>query len=324
MKIRSLSLLLLSLLLLSMFFLTACGTLEISVETRGRSHRADTPTATAPLGPAPMTPTPTPWDYVLPTPEVASTPVPVDAYEAPAGLRIAFVREGDVWLWTAEEREAIPLTVIGDAEGDLRISDDGQLVAFLRGWEELWMVSTDGTGERPLVTSGEFGELGPDDAGAILNRFEWVAGTHILAFNTRLPTAIGQTLNHDLHLLDADSLRLTTLIPSGEGGEFYHSPDGSQIALVTPNEISLIDADGENRRDRQRPAGSHPASRPPDRIRSTHDDLAHPHRRKPRHTGSQCRRCSHTRSECPLLFFRLGLRGIHPTARAGKRIARGD
>jgi hypothetical protein len=257
MKIRSLSLLLLSPLLLSMFFLTACGTLEISVETQGRSHRADTPTATAPaaiqnepLGPAPMTPTPTPWDYVLPTPEVASTPVPVDAYEAPAGLRIASVREGDVWLWTAEEREAIPLTKIGDAEGDLRISDDGQLVAFLRGWEELWMVSTDGTGERPLVNSGEFGQLGPDGAGAVLNRFEWVAGTHILAFNTRLPAAIGQTLNHDLHLLDADTLRLTTLLPSGEGGEFYYSPDGSQIALVTPNEISLIDADGENRRDR--------------------------------------------------------------------------
>jgi hypothetical protein len=61
---------------------------------------------------------------------------------------------------------------------------------------------------------------------------------------------MGLALNHDLHLLDADTLRLTTLLPPGEGGEFYYSPDGSQIALVTPNEISLIDADGGNRRDR--------------------------------------------------------------------------
>lgn len=255
MKRCSSSLILLSLLLFYLSFLTSCGTLEISIETRGAFHGADTPTVTAPapvgnesLDPRLMTPTPTPWDYVPPASEVALAPASVDAYEAPPGLRIAFVSEGDVWLWTAEEREAIPLTNIGDAEGDLRISDDGQLVAFLRG-KDLWMVSTDGTDERSLVTSTKLGEMDPDGAGAALNRFEWVPGTHLLAFNTRLPAAMGLALNHDLHLLDADTLRLTTLLPPGEGGEFYYSPDGSQIALVTPNEISLIDADGENRRD---------------------------------------------------------------------------
>lgn len=256
MKIRSLSLPLLLVVMLSLLLLTACGTLEISIEAQGSSHGAATPTVTAPApmnnessDPPLMTPTPTPWDYVPPTPQVAFTPVPIDAYEAPAGLRVAFLREGDVWLWTAEERESIPLTNIGDAEGDLKISDDGRLVAFLRA-EELWMVSTDGADERPLVTSAEFGKLDSDGDGAALNRFEWVPGTHLLAFNTRLPTEVGRALNHDLHLLDADTLRLTTLLPPGEGGEFYYSPDGSQIALVTPNEISLIDADGANRRDR--------------------------------------------------------------------------
>jgi hypothetical protein len=254
MKVRRLSLLLLSILILSMLLLTACGTLEISIEAQAVSRGADRPTVAAPtklrsMDPPPMTPTPTPWDYVPPTPEVAFTPVPVDAYQVPPGLRIAFVSEGDVWLWTAEDRDFRSLTNAGDAEGDVRISDDGQLVAFLRG-DELWMVSTDGTDERPVVTPAEFSELDPDGDGAALNRFEWVPGTHLLALNTRQQTAVGQALYHDLHLLDADTQRLTTLLAPGEGGEFYYSPNGSQIALVTPNEISLVDADGGNRRDR--------------------------------------------------------------------------
>ncbi len=257
MKDRRLSLPLLSLLILSIFFFTACGTLEISIETQGLSHGADTPTDTAllpledeTLVPAQTTPTPTPWDYTPPLPEVAATPVPVDAFEAPTGLQIAFIKDGDVWLWTAEQRQSIPLTDIGDAEGYLRMSDDGQLVAFVRGWDGLWLVGTDGTEARSLVTSAELGELDPEGTGPALNRFEWVPGTHLLAFNTRLQTAIGQAFSHDLHLVDADTLKWTTLLPPGEGGEFYYSPDGSQIALVTPNEISLIDADGSNRRDR--------------------------------------------------------------------------
>jgi hypothetical protein len=42
---------------------------------------------------------------------------------------------------------------------------------------------------------------------------------------------------------------LTTLLNVGQAGMFYYSPDGGQIALTTPTSISLINADGSNRRD---------------------------------------------------------------------------
>jgi len=85
------------------------------------------------------------------------------------------------------------------------------------------------------------------EASVSVNRLEWVPGTHTLAFNTRLNLAFGLVLNDDLHLIDADTLDRTTLLSAGEGGEFYYSPNGSRIAVVTPGEISLIDADGGQR-----------------------------------------------------------------------------
>jgi hypothetical protein len=39
------------------------------------------------------------------------------------------------------------------------------------------------------------------------------------------------------------------LLPPGQGGEFYYAPDGRQVAVVTAASISLLDADGGNRRD---------------------------------------------------------------------------
>jgi hypothetical protein len=254
MRIRSLPLLVISLWVPAMLLLTACGTLEITIETQGSLQPGGTPTFTAPapretetLGPGPVTPTPTPWDYTPPIPETAFTPMPASAFQAPDGLRIASVKEGDIWLWSAEDRHAARLTTTGDVDGDVRISDDGQLVAFRRAGE-LWMVGADGSSEQLLVRSAELGEMGLEGGGAGLYRFQWVPGGHILAFNTRRDIPVGLVLNDDLHLVDADTLTRTVLLPPGEGGEFYYSPDGSQIALVTPSRISLIDADGQNRR----------------------------------------------------------------------------
>jgi hypothetical protein len=237
----------------------ACGTLEIGVETPTAPARAAASAvesrvteSAAPIM-APMTPTPVPDDYVGPTPEPAYTPMPSDAYAVPDGLRIVLTKSGDIWLWTEEDREVTPLTSSGDARR-VTISDDGEIVAFRRA-DELWMVNSDGTGERQLLGAEDLEALESDGFEVRLNRFEWVPGTHTVAFNTRRRLEARDVLADDLRLVEAGTtdaehpLEQTMLLPPGEGGEFIYSPDGSQIAVVTPGDISLLNADGANRRD---------------------------------------------------------------------------
>jgi len=241
---------------------TACGTLEVGFvsptampDGAGRSTVVAPTSEDTPLIP-PKTPTSVPDDYVLPTPEPAFTPVPSDTYPAPAGLHVAFVKDGDIWLWTAEEREATggrrlsALTSAGDGIDTVKISDDGEIVAFRRG-DELWTINSDGTGERQLLGAEDFDAMETEPAGAEVRpgRFEWIPGTHTLAFNTRLRLEARDVLADDLRLVDADTLAQTILLPPGEGGQFHYSPDGSQIAIVTTGDISLINAGGGNRRD---------------------------------------------------------------------------
>ncbi len=250
----------------------ACGTLEVGIERTPKPNGAAAATAVvlatenAPPHPLEMTPTPVPEDYVPPTPAPAFTPMPVDTYPAPAGLRVAFVRDSNIWLWTAEGpalsavegREAIPLTSAGDASGIVKISDDGAIVAFMRGEEgELWAVNaypeqgrrSDGTSERQLLSAEDLEAMESDGFEVRLNSFEWVPGTHIIAFNTRLRLEARDVPADDLRLVNADTLEQSVLLPPGKGGQFYYSPDGSQIAIVTPGEISLVNADGGSWRD---------------------------------------------------------------------------
>ena len=230
--------------------LTACGTLEIRLEyppTREPVSTTELAGAGAPTI-QPMTPTPVPDDYVPNSAEPALTPVPVDDYPTPEGLRISYLQEGNVWLWTAASREPDLLTAGGDIDGPVKISDDGEIVAFVRE-RELWMVRSDGTDERPLLSAEEMDALSATGPELQFSRFAWVPGTHVMAFNTRQFQSGGWSLNDDLRLVHADTREKTLLLPPGEGGQFHYSPDGRQIAVATEGAISLVDADGQNRRD---------------------------------------------------------------------------
>jgi hypothetical protein len=55
-------------------------------------------------------------------------------------------------------------------------------------------------------------------------------------------------VNDDLWYVNIDTGELKQILPPGQGGVFYFSPDGQQIALVTPKTISLVNSDGTNRR----------------------------------------------------------------------------
>ena len=257
------------------FMVAACGSLELGVEeTRSPDVAATatmaalatenaqlatrvaafemTPTSTqVPTHTAVSEPTSTsvPSPTAVPFPTSSTTPMPtLTQVAAPTELQVAFIKDEDVWLWI-EGGDGVPLTRSGGAL-DVRISDDGAIVAFVRE-DGLWTVRSDGTEERELVSAADFADMEPRDPlyeGA-LHRFDWIPGTHILAFNTRLLTEIGLMLRDDLRLVNSDTLERTNLLPPGEGGEFHFSPDGRQVAVVTAGSISLIDVDGGNRRE---------------------------------------------------------------------------
>lgn len=252
-------------LLLVSFVLGACGTLDIRFEMptpapgsgdiaapdrdSDSSPAGDLPTITRTPYPQEITPTATAVDYDPWPAEPAFTPVPAGEYPAPSGLRLVFGQDGQIWLWTAGTGEPVALAALDNAmASELKISDDGALVAFSRE-DGLWVVGSDGKGERQLISKERLDALSVEGTSLALNRLEWVPGTHVLAFNTRLDMAYGLVLSDDLHLVDAGSGEWTVLLPPGQGGEFYLAPDGRQIAVVTAGDISLVDADGSNRRD---------------------------------------------------------------------------
>ena len=103
-----------------------------------------------------------------PTQEVAPPQVTI---AASVGLRIMYLREGNLWSWT-ETAGSVQLTGTGDIS-TLRISNDGQSLAYMRG-SEVWMIRMDGQNARLLATQ-------KDDVGAL-----WFAPTgSLLAVSTR-------------------------------------------------------------------------------------------------------------------------------------------
>ena len=240
--------------LVNLVALTACATLQVGIETTATLPPTLTATMTVPATETapPTSPVATSTRAATPThtlqPTASPTPAPtLTPTQEGSVLRVAFVKEDNVWLWSAGA-EARALTSSGGVTR-VKISDDGEVVAFTRGLE-MWAVNRDGTGERILINIEDIADMvEPGDPGVRLYRFEWVPGTHVVAFNTRLHLEVGLVLNDDLRLVDADTLEHTVLLPRGEGGEFTYSPDGRQIAVVRSGTIALVDAEGGNRRD---------------------------------------------------------------------------
>lgn len=218
---------------------------------------AGSPTATSTPQPEP-TGLPTNTQEIPPATATLTPPEPTQpALPELSDLRLVYIKEGNVWLWT-QPGSGVALTTSGQAL-EVKISDDGLIVAYTRAVDEfhteLWTVQTDGTEESPLVTVEDLAAMGeavqdPNARAIVPYHFVWIPGTHTLAFNTRqVFEGPGLVLLDDMRLVNADTFEQSTLLPPGSGGEFTYAPNGNQAAIITPTKISLINADGSQRRD---------------------------------------------------------------------------
>jgi dipeptidyl aminopeptidase/acylaminoacyl peptidase len=228
-------------------------TLAVASVTAGARDQAQTDsaplksfTATPALSPQPAAST------LMPQPlqngaSISST----QAAATTSQLRLVYLQNQDIYLrlGTGSSRQLTH----GEQVHQLRISPDGQLVAFTRSvdeyHEELWAIGTDGNGERKLVGVDELSAIDPRALAVVPDMLAWIPGTHLVAFNTRqIIEGPGSAMYNDLHLVNADSRQIQTLLPPSQGGQFFPSPDGTQFAVTSPTSISLIDVNGSNLR----------------------------------------------------------------------------
>ncbi len=221
-----------------------------------------TPAATEPLVPSETAVAAPPVDGSTPDAPLQPSDPPGAAWPDPAAaptsslgsLRVVYLKDGDIWLWT-RSGGAVQLTNDGRAR-DVRLSGDGALIAYTYQVDnfhaEIWLVSAAGGLPQRLVSVDAFNAIaeGARDPNAVaINpyQFAWQPGTHLLAFNGyQAYDGPGMTMLNDLQVANADTLERWTLLEPGQGGAFTFSPDGGQIALVTPSEINLIDSNAGN------------------------------------------------------------------------------
>lgn len=212
--------------------------------------------APEPHGDVTIEPIFTPTDTPVSEPESTLTPLPdVEV------VRIGYTdRNGNLWAW---QEGTVPNQIIASGDVDrLALSADGEWFAFTRTSIDfietsLWAVRFDGSEEHLLVSHAEFMSM-PLNADInedwVISRYpfmlSFVPGSNTtLAFIT-VPQFEGPGFidNKDLWLVDVVSATRTNLLTAGSGGFYHYSPDGSQIAIVTGSDISLINSDGTNRR----------------------------------------------------------------------------
>lgn len=223
-----------------------CGFLFLAMACNLPGRLAGTATAAPTTSAGTATPAPgTTGTNATPAPPIKQPAAP----DVP-GLKIVYTKDETLWLW--EQGATRLLTSAGKAFNS-RLSPDGRVVAFLRPADEfhleLWAINIDGSQERRLVSIADLDQIGSavrDTNAVAINpyHYEWVPGTHDLAFNThQVYNGPGLVLLNDLNQVDTDTMKLSVLLPSGSGGEFVYSPDGTQIALSKPDSIRVVSAD---------------------------------------------------------------------------------
>jgi len=206
---------------------------------------------------APTSPTP-PTEAPLPSAQAPSA-------SAATGTTVVYTKDGDILVWDDVTGESRNIFDSGDVIR-VELSDDGQLVAFLRrsivqtsdvDWREQsasWAVDLSGENPRELVSADTLRDLlGASEADSSnIPEMAWIPGTHRLLYNgwTYLVMAEGEShaIPRGLYSVDADEGTQQVLVKAESILRFVVSPDGRQAALLSPTALAFVDADGSNLR----------------------------------------------------------------------------
>ena len=192
-------------------------------------------------------------------------PPPPQLAEAGEGARgsavVVYAKDGDIIVWDETTGESQVIIDSGDVI-QVALSDDGQLVAFVRtlpseaggsGHQEsaVWVVERNGDDPRQLVSTDELrARLGASltDSTSILC-LEWIPNSHRLLYSGSIsPPFEGERCypvgTKVLYLVDVETLAGAELVlPEGGEETFSPSPDGEYIAVGTQRGVSFVSVD---------------------------------------------------------------------------------
>jgi hypothetical protein len=190
-----------------------------------------------------------------------STSVP----SSPTGMiEVVFVKEGSLQVWDEATQQTRTIVDTGDVFS-VTTSDDGQTIAFTRGswvgnefdgYEQfaLWAMDRDGGNPRELISAPDMRQrINPSEReSSNFYQLRWLPQLHQLIFSGTKYIVQGQGLSHAIphgvYLVDTDKGSVAVLAEATENLHFLPSPDGKQIALMSPSSVGFINADGSNRR----------------------------------------------------------------------------
>ena len=201
----------------------------------------------------------------LPT-ESLSTALPSPSVPPlPTGMvEVVFVKDGNIQVWDEATRQTRTIVNAGDVFS-VTVSDDGQIIAFTRGswvgdvldgYEQfaLWAMNRDGGNPRELISAQDLRQwIDPSEReSSNFYQFSWVPQSHQLVFSGTKYIVQAEGLSHAIpqgvSLVDTDTGSVTVLVEAAETVHFLPSPDGKQIALMSPSDVGFINTDGSNRR----------------------------------------------------------------------------
>ena len=190
-------------------------------------------------------------------------PVEGEADDLPGFLTVVYSETGE--LWVAIGFNAPRQITSGHFDRYPILSPDGTKVLYQREVEsgmaelyryELWVINTDGSDERLLVSAADLpGQMGfamGAEEETMLDRLpqqvDWLEDSSGIAFNTLLESGYGVISFYDLWIADTETGAVTRLLEDGDGGSFAYSPDSTKILVSNPNSVSMVNADGSDRR----------------------------------------------------------------------------
>jgi WD40 repeat protein len=192
------------------------------------------------------------------TPFPSAPPLPIGT------IIVAFVNDGNIQVWDEATQQTRTIVNTGDVFS-VTVSEDGQRIAFTRGswvgdvldgYEQfsLWAMNRDGGNPRELISAQELRQrINPGERDSSnFYQLGWVPQSHQLIFSGTKYIVQAEGLSHAIpqgaYLVDTDTGSVNVLAEAAENLRFLPSPDGKQIALMSPSDVGFINADGSNRR----------------------------------------------------------------------------